>query len=187
MNKTDISRKKILDVSISLLKKNKMGSLNMRSIAKECGVSVGSIYNYFPTKEELELAIVEAMWRDLFHSQQFEMTSDSGFIQTIANMYESILASQENYGDFFKSHGTIIEKNGRSHGKSAMEHYFKHQKDELLKKLNSDEKVKPNVWTTTFTQNNLIDFIISSMLTNQKKNYEMLLVILEKLLYENRE
>ncbi len=50
MNTSVTSRDTILSVSRQFITQNGFGSVNMRAIAAACGVSVGSVYNYFPPK-----------------------------------------------------------------------------------------------------------------------------------------
>ena len=47
MNTSVTSRDAILSVSRQFITQNGFGSVNMRAIAAACGVSVGSVYNYF--------------------------------------------------------------------------------------------------------------------------------------------
>ena len=42
--------------------------ISIRSVAAACGVSVGSIYNYFQSKTDLVAATVESIWADIFHT-----------------------------------------------------------------------------------------------------------------------
>ena len=67
MNTSVTSRDTILSVSRQFITQNGFGSVNMRAIAAACGVSVGSVYNYFPSKGDLICAVVESVWHDIFH------------------------------------------------------------------------------------------------------------------------
>lgn len=67
MNTSVTSRDAILSVSRQFITQNGFGSVNMRAIAAACGVSVGSVYNYFPSKGDLICAVVESVWHDIFH------------------------------------------------------------------------------------------------------------------------
>ena len=44
--------------------------MSIRSVAAACGVSVGSIYNYFDSKADLMGATIESVWREIFHQQE---------------------------------------------------------------------------------------------------------------------
>lgn len=57
------SKEAILRVGRDIVIKFGLQGLNIRDVAKQCGVSVGSIYNYFPTKSDLIIATIESVWR----------------------------------------------------------------------------------------------------------------------------
>lgn len=67
MNIAATSKEEILEVSRKLVLEKGLSTVNMRMVAKECGVAVGSIYNYFPSKSDLVCATVETIWKDIFH------------------------------------------------------------------------------------------------------------------------
>ena len=60
MNTVVTSKEEILKTSRELLQKQGWSAVNIRSVAAACGVSVGSIYNYFSSKTELIGTIVES-------------------------------------------------------------------------------------------------------------------------------
>ena len=63
LNKTVTSREAILAASQKLVMEKGLQAVNMRTVASVCGVAVGSVYNYFPSKAELLTATVENVWR----------------------------------------------------------------------------------------------------------------------------
>ena len=67
MNTAVTSREAILTVCRELVSRQGLDSLNMRSVARACQVALGSLYNYFPSKDDLLLATVESVWQDIFH------------------------------------------------------------------------------------------------------------------------
>ena len=89
MNISVTSRDAILSVSRRFITQNGFGAVNMRAIAAACGVSVGSVYNYFPSKGDLLCAVVESVWHDIFHlsgqSSQF-----SSFTDCVKWLFDSI-------------------------------------------------------------------------------------------------
>ena len=62
-SKPAISRETILSVAYERAQKDGMASLGIRTIANECGVAIGTIYNYFPDKASLVTEVVARFWR----------------------------------------------------------------------------------------------------------------------------
>ena len=53
------TKERIFDIAIGLIAKNGFENVGMREIAGEAGINVASIYNHFPSKEELLDAIYQ--------------------------------------------------------------------------------------------------------------------------------
>lgn len=45
--------KRITDAALRLLKKKNFSNITMRELAKECGMALGTLFNYYPSKEIL--------------------------------------------------------------------------------------------------------------------------------------
>lgn len=59
MNTVVTSKEEILKASREFIRTQGWSALNIRSLATACGVSVGSIYNYFDSKAKLVESTVE--------------------------------------------------------------------------------------------------------------------------------
>ena len=60
--KQAVTREAILDVAYAQAQDMGMASLNIRSVARECGVAIGTIYNHFPDKAALVTEVVGRFW-----------------------------------------------------------------------------------------------------------------------------
>lgn len=60
----ETSRENILAAATELARKDGLAKLGIRSVAASCGVSVGTIYNYFPDKDVLVTGVVGSFWHD---------------------------------------------------------------------------------------------------------------------------
>ena len=58
--KKETTKKKILEVSLKLFRKQGFARTTMRDIARQAGIALGTTYNYFPTKEHLALYFFES-------------------------------------------------------------------------------------------------------------------------------
>lgn len=66
MNPMETSREEILEVS-GAVRRQGWEAVNVRAVASACGVAVGTLYNYFPSRDALVAASVESVWKDIFH------------------------------------------------------------------------------------------------------------------------
>lgn len=46
---------------------NGLAAVSMRSVADQCQIALGTLYNYYDNKDELLLETVEDIWKDIFH------------------------------------------------------------------------------------------------------------------------
>ena len=67
MNTAVTSKEEILKASRELIRQQGWSAVSIRSVAAACGVSVGSIYNYFDSKAALMSETVGSVWQEIFH------------------------------------------------------------------------------------------------------------------------
>ena len=125
MNTIVTSKEEILCVSRDLIQKQGWNALNIRTVAKECNISVGSIYNYFRNKSDLITATVESVWRDIFHFPENPAVFDS-FIRCVEWAFDSMKKGEERYPGFFSFHSMIFMEEEKGNGQQLMKESWKH-------------------------------------------------------------
>lgn len=185
MNLTATSKEAIIYTCLKIVKENGLSAVNMRSVAKECNVAVGSIYNYFPSKSELLCGVIESVWKDIFHmsGQQFNF---SDFTECLSWLFESVRKGGERYPEFFSMHTLGFAAEGKASGRLMMERYFFHLKQNLLKVLEKDSNVRPDAFDEVLTPALFVDYIFTifiSSLMDSKQNCDGLMVIIKRYLY----
>ena len=87
MNKSVTNRELLLEAAKVIAHQEGLAAVNIRAVASACGVAVGSIYNYFPTKADLIAAIIEDFWRQAIHSESCVPASGEPFPAFVARLY----------------------------------------------------------------------------------------------------
>lgn len=86
--------------------------LNMRIIAKNCGIATGTIYNYFPKKDDLIAQMMMAHWNYFFRiiDQIDEETSD--FYKKMDRIYSHFKIFTDEFHSVFLSRNfqTMVSK-----------------------------------------------------------------------------
>ena len=164
MNTIVTSKEEILKTSRELIQREGWSAVNIRSVAAACGVSVGSIYNYFDSKAALMSVTVESVWCEIFHRPE----DGSVFQDTqacITWLYERMEYGCKQYPGFFTLHSLGFIGEDKSDGKRRMQQTWQHILNGLCSVLKRDAKVRPDAFTQQFTAEKFADLLFSLMLS----------------------
>lgn len=185
MNTVVTSKEDILKTSRELIRQSGWSAINIRSVAGACGVSVGSIYNYFDSKAALVCATVESIWCEIFHRPE-----DGAVFQDtqacIVWMYGRMEYGCRQYPGFFTLHSMGFLQEGRSHGKQRMQQTWRHILEELCAVLKRDARIREDAFTEQFTAEKFADVLFSLMLSALlREDYDpaAVLEIVSRILY----
>ena len=164
MNNTVTSKDDILAASREIISREGLPAVSIRSVAAACGVSVGSIYNYFDSKAELVGSAVESVWREIFHRG-----GDGGGFRDIQScivwMYGRMEYGCKQYPGFFTLHSLGFLREDKSDGKRRMERTWQHIRQGLLAVLKRDPGIRPDAFNEAFTAEKFADVLFSLMLS----------------------
>lgn len=186
MNKTNISKEILLSTAKEIVAQSSIQTLNMREVAKRCGIAVGSIYNYFPSKEDFIIETIESIWQEIMQ----DLTNCSlslSFTENILLLFNNIKKGCKKYPSFFQLHSISFNNLDKNKGRQAMHQYFNIIKALLLKSLEQDPDVRENVFCNKFTKPDFVDFVFSNILTllmNEEPSCDFLLQIIKKIIYK---
>ena len=185
MNTIVTSQEEILKASRELIRQKGWAAVNIRSVAAACGVSVGSIYNYFDSKAALMGAAVESVWREIFHQPEDEAVFRD--IQAcITWMYIRMEYGCREYPGFFTLHSLGFMGEDKTDGRQRMQRTWQHILEELRLVLLQDARVRPHAFDDQFTAEKFADLLFSLMLsalTRQDFDPSAVLEIVRRSLY----
>ena len=164
MNTVVTSKEDILKASRMLIQKEGWSAVNIRSVASACGVSVGSIYNYFDSKAALMGAVVESVWCEIFHRPE----NGAVFQDTLACitwLYGRMEYGCKQYPGFFSLHSLGFLGEDKSDGRQKMQQTWQHILEGLCSVLRRDANVRPDAFTRKFTAEKFADLLFSLMLS----------------------
>ena len=105
MNTQITSAEEILKAAQKILLEHGASALNMRAVAAACGVSVGSIYNYFPSKSALIGATIESVWTEIF--RPFTSRCYTSFDDAATALLAALADGEGRYPGFFSLHAVL--------------------------------------------------------------------------------
>lgn len=164
MNTAVTSKEEILKTSRELIRRQGWAAVSIRSVAAGCGVSVGSIYNYFDSKTDLIGATVESVWCEIFHRPE-----DDAVFQDVeacvAWIYQRMAYGCERYPGFFTLHSLGFLREDKTAGKQRMQQTWQHILAGLCSVLKQDVRIRPDAFTEQFTAEKFADVLFSQMLS----------------------
>ncbi len=186
MNIVITSAELLLNASKKIATEKGIKAINIRNVAEEANVSVGSVYNYFKNKEALISETIAAIWCDIFHNAEGYKELDS-FHDCLIWLISMIDKCCSEYPDILTAHPhSIHQKEELEKGRMMMEKYLTHIHYHLKKVLENDKKIKEGIFDDSFTRDEFINFTFSNIVLSAKgnqKNYSTLIKLIDKLLY----
>ncbi|NCD05822.1 MAG: TetR/AcrR family transcriptional regulator [Spirochaetia bacterium] len=178
MNTKNITQEKLLIIAREILLNDGFTSFSIRNIAKKANVSIGSIYKYFPTKNDILITITAQSWNrilSLINSQE-----NSSFKETIINIF-TVLKDETTPIDGVLNHHNLFNSNDNINAKKMMFEYQK--KIKLIIKTSlineKDSKTKIDDELLENITNLIFDTLVNDVYKNTK-NYLTLIDLITK-------
>lgn len=185
MNTAVTSREAILKTCRDIIAREGLEAISMRSVARACQVAIGSLYYYFPSKDDLLIAAIHSVWEHIFHAGG-EAGPPLPFDEHVARLFSRVRRSTADYPHFFTMHSLSFAGADRSRARATMDSYLQGIRREMLDALRNDSAVRPNVFGDDLSEDELTDFVLSNLiflLLRQKTDCGALLSVLRRALY----
>ena len=163
MNTIVTSQEAILEACRELVESRGLEALNIRAVAEKCGISVGAVYHYFPSKAELAAAAVAEIWRSIFHGDSCAPPPAS-FSSAVESVFESFRRGAEKYPRFFSAHSLLFAGSERDGARRVMEEAFCHMKEGLRAALHGDRTIPETAFSGELGEAEFVDFVFSALL-----------------------
>ena len=180
-----ISREQLLKAAKALVLAEGADALNIRRLAAACGVAVGSIYNYFPSKSDLVAAVVGEFWREAIHGVPWP-TEAVRFEEFVDMLYARLYEYFQTFEQDWLSQLAAMTRKERTRSKLTEAQYFAHMRQGLTAVLIADETIDPQVWDDVLTPEALGDMVFEQLLASLRReqaDVTVLLAVLKRLLH----
>lgn len=161
MNLVVTSKEEIMRVCRKIVSERGISALNMRVVAKECGIALGTLYNYYSDKDDLLIATIESVWKNIF-GMYHGCENNMSFADFVADIFYRMREGLKEYPNFFMAHSISIANSQKA--KAIMENCFGHIRSALSECLKSDVNVKENAFSDTFTQSDFTKFVLNNII-----------------------
>ena len=90
-------KKNIINKGRTILFEEGYDALSMRRMASECGIAVGTIYNYMRNKDDLVAHICMEDWFEVVRTINDRLKTASGFVEGVNMIYHGLIGFRDSY------------------------------------------------------------------------------------------
>lgn len=172
MNFHATSKTSILKASKEIVRTKGWEKLSIRAVASECGISVGTVYNYYDSKSKLMEATAQSIWAEIFHRPK-EQPPYQDICTCITNIYKQMEAGCKKYPDCFFLHPSGFNHKEIESAREIMKETWIEILSELSSILQRDKKVRKDAFTGGLTKEMFADFLFCQTLAALlRQNYD---------------
>lgn len=163
----------ILEKAFAIARRDGIDGLTIRKLANECGIAIGSVYNYFPNKDAVVVACRRLFWTEVLKDQEKLIRAGMSFTNFLLQYYSFLsarLSQDDNSWLRVMDAPTVIE----------VQKLF-------LTVIEQDQRVNASIWNLELTPSNLVEHTrknLLALLQAGEKDCRFYVFLLERLLYQ---
>lgn len=175
----------LLEFAREIVNEQGPDALNIRALAKRAGVAIGTVYNYFESKDDILIAITEEYWRKALVELRNEIQADT-FSEQLREIYAFL---RNRLAD---SAGMLMNslRNVETAGRDRMSSMQKVLITAILHRMRQDKNISPDIWSETLSDERFADFILMNMMMLLRMNtpsIDPFIEIVKRTLYLKKE
>jgi len=101
----------ILQQSRQLMLESGYEALTMRKVAARCGIAVGTLYNYFSSKEALAGGVMLEDWCAVLAEMKRDCIAAPDLAQGLTAVYQGVMRFSRQYSDIWAGYGFAGNRN----------------------------------------------------------------------------
>lgn len=180
-NYRDIILAEAKDIAI----KEGITKINIRSVAKNSGIAIGTVYNYFPSKGDLLVAVIEDFWECAFANIDWKSFEYDNFYNNLEKIYNILYLYLNKFKENWIEQLTLLKTQEKILGKQRENEYFEKICYRIKVLMDMDNNLKHYPWTETFSKEKIAEFIFENMmimLRKEEENISFFIIILKKIM-----
>lgn len=185
MVRQNVDRAQIAKAAYTLAEEHGLSGLGIRSVAEACGVSVGTIYNHFPTKDDLMVEVIGSFWRNAFREDMCRVVPGERFDTFIARTVQAMATALATFRSDWLPQASALSMQGRDAGKMRESKAFAHMRSGMLSVLEADDLA--NVARVSVSSEELVAYVLDSIIASLcagDRECRALIALLHAALYE---
>lgn len=183
-NKAIISKDNILEVAFAIASEKGLAGLGIREVADACSVSVGSVYNYFPSKAHLISEVVGRYWEQALDKNELHAKQDEDFLSFCHRLSERMEQPIKHFQQTWSGQMKSLDAQSLAVAHEEESSYFAHIEKGLQLVLMRDKTIPHEQLVGPLEPSHLCAFIWKNLLEGHRRSdgsVEVLFALLERL------
>ncbi|OUO90210.1 TetR family transcriptional regulator [Gordonibacter sp. An230] len=167
-NKPVISKQQILDAAFALASESGLAGLSIRDVARACNVAVGTVYNSYPTKNDLVNDVVGRFWNEALADRMPHAVAGDDFVCFCQELARQLSEALAKFRDDWLVEIAALDAQGLATARKREEACFAHIRRGLEMALERDPRVLRDRLRGALAPEPLCAFVWDSMLLSIK-------------------
>jgi AcrR family transcriptional regulator len=175
----------ILSEAKEIAIKQGITKVDIRSVAKNSGIAIGTVYNYFPSKGDLLVAVIEDFWEGAFADVDWGSFAYEDFYDNLEKIYNILYIYLNKFKENWLEELSFLKTQEKLLGKQKQTEYFKKIYNRIKDMMEMDNNIKQYQWTDVISKEKTAEFIFENMIMMLKKgdkNMSFFIEILKKIM-----
>lgn len=174
MNTKNITQEKLLIIARDIIENEGVNKFSIRYIAKKANVSIGSIYKYFPTKNDILIAIAAQAWNRILFL--INKNNNYSLNETITNIF-TVLKEETSPIDGVTNHHHLFVSNDNIDAKKQMWKYQEKIKLIIKNSILNDKEISKKLNEKSII--NITNLIFDTLVNDVNKNTNNYLTLID--------
>lgn len=162
-----------------------ISKINIRLVAQMSGISIGTIYNYYTTKADLLIAVIEDFWAEAFKEVDLKSLGQKSFFEKIEDIYNSLNHYLHQFKDNWLEQMSLLSVEEKKLGRKKEKEYFQTIYTMIISLMNSDKNISKKSWENGISKERTAEFIFDNMLLmlrKDEKDLDFFITLLKKIM-----
>lgn len=162
-----------------------ISNINIRAVAKNSGIAIGTVYNYFPSKGDLLVAVIEEFWEGAFANIDWKSFSYNSFYDNLEKIYSVLFHYLNKFKENWLEQLTLLKTQEKTLGKQRQNEYFEKICSRIKTLIDMDNDLRQYPWSETISKEKITEFIFDNMLMmlrKEERDISFFIAILKKIM-----
>lgn len=186
MPKQVIDREGLVSQAYAIASRDGISALSVRKVASACGIAVGSVYGYFPTKADLTAAVLSRFFEENLSEELCVVRPGERFTSYVRRFREALISSRAQMSVDWFTEMRRLPSGEREAFEAVRAPMLAHIERGLIRVLDADEDAEHARLVGPLSAERLCRYVLRALFSSltEGRDCETLIALLNAALYD---